>query len=276
MTDNNKFESQLSLLTHKKSYLSASDQTQLKKLFDTDQDFYNALLEWVKHYAVAPLSHFKVAALAKESCESGGRLFFGSNLEFKFQALNMTVHGEQSSIHNAYIHGATEIQELLINATPCGHCRQFINEIEQKKIPKINVGGQSKALSEYLPYAFGPQDLGNLSPLFSQPVDNAHSIYDYFQASYAPYSLNKSACEILDKSGKSYFGVYIENAAYNPSFSPLQGAITQMQLHNREVDLSEITKIHLIQTQGAANQLAATKSLVDSLQNNIELVFEQI
>ena len=48
--------------------------------------------------------------------------------------------------------------------------------------------------------------------------------------SYAPYSGNFAGCVIETTEGKMYAGRYAENAAFNPSVSPLQAAFIQMTM----------------------------------------------
>ncbi|WP_372769528.1 cytidine deaminase [Pseudoalteromonas sp.] len=275
MTTIQQFESAISKFTERKSYLSSDEVTHLASLFDTKKNFFDVLLKWVSGYAIAPVSNFHVAALALEAGEQG-RLFFGANLEFKDEALSLVVHGEQSAIHNALIHGAAKIEKLIINASPCGFCRQFINEIKLENQPKISVDDTTKSIQDYLPDAFGPSDLDNNAPLFSYPFKQSLSIDDFFAQSYAPYSGNNAACEITTSNNQQYFGVYLENAAYSPSLSPLQAALSQMQLHNRDSGIKGIKSILIKQRKGKGNQNGVTLAVASSLDKAIDVVFEEV
>ncbi|MEC8328463.1 MAG: cytidine deaminase [Pseudomonadota bacterium] len=275
MQANNNFETVLSDYTNNKSYLTHQELISLKSQFDSEQSFFDALLKWVSEYAIAPISQFKVAALAIES-GGEGRLFFGANLEFSHQALSLVVHAEQSAIHNALLHGVEAIKKLVINASPCGYCRQFINEIQLDKQPLINVHGVEKTIQQYLPDAFGPSDLDNHTPLFSQSLTQCRDLNAYVEQSYAPYSGNFSACQIKHVDGHQYFGVYLENAAYSPSLSPLQAALNQVQLHNRETGLHGISEIVIKQTAGKANQQGVANAVAMSLGSNIKVTIEEV
>jgi cytidine deaminase len=58
-------------------------------------------------------------------------------------------------------------------------------------------------------------------------------VLDQFPAankSYAPYSRNFAGCVIETTEGKRYAGRYAENAAFNPSVSPLQAAFIKMTM----------------------------------------------
>ena len=63
-------------------------------------------------------------------CGEGGSggLYLGFNEETKGEMTNLadTYHGEQSMVVNAYRHGESKILSLCVNASPCGHCRQFL------------------------------------------------------------------------------------------------------------------------------------------------------
>lgn len=46
-----------------------------------------------------------------------------------------------------------------MNYTPCGHCRQFMNELNSGLALRIHLPGrEAHALEHYLPDAFGPKD----------------------------------------------------------------------------------------------------------------------
>lgn len=46
-----------------------------------------------------------------------------------------------------------------MNYTPCGHCRQFMNELNSGLALRIHLPGrEAHALQHYLPDAFGPKD----------------------------------------------------------------------------------------------------------------------
>lgn len=117
-----------------------------------------ALLPVAAAYSHAPISNFYVGAIARGQ---SGRLYFGANLEFSGTQLGQTVHAEQCAISHAWVKGETGLKDITINYSPCGHCRQFMNELtgaENLRIQLPNV--DEKSLHDYLPEAFGPADLG--------------------------------------------------------------------------------------------------------------------
>ena len=74
----------------------------------------------------APISNYNVGAVIQGVSNS---LYLGANIEVPGQVLGLAVHGEQSAVANAYMHGENGIHILAVTATPCGHCRQFLTEV---------------------------------------------------------------------------------------------------------------------------------------------------
>ena len=71
-----------------------------------------------------------------------------------------TVHAEQSAISHAWLSGEKALAAITVNYTPCGHCRQFMNELNSGLDLRIHLPGrEAHALRDYLPDAFGPKDL---------------------------------------------------------------------------------------------------------------------
>src|ERR1700722_13052477 len=88
-------------------------------------------------------------------------------------------------------------------------------------------------LSEILPNAFGPKNLGFDKGAF--PITRLHFslisesadplVLEALKAAeqaYAPYSRSPSGVALLTANGRVFAGSYIENAAFNPSLPPLQ------------------------------------------------------
>ncbi|EPS60441.1 cytidine deaminase, partial [Genlisea aurea] len=118
-----------------------------------------------------------------------------------------------------------------------------------------NSGGPFTPLSAFLPNPFGPRDLlHDDTPLLLEPHDNRFSPVethspeslpngDYCPApetgdallrkaaleaandAHAPYTGCPSGAALMDTEGKVYKGSYVESAAYNPSFGPVQAAL---------------------------------------------------
>ncbi|PCK32659.1 cytidine deaminase [Pseudoalteromonas piscicida] len=230
------------------------------------------LLEVAATFATPPISQFYVGAIAWD--DNAQQAFLGANLEFSHQALSLVVHAEQAAINNAWLNGAAEISKMTINAAPCGFCRQFMNELSTADALEILLPTGQTSLHELLPTSFGPDDLGNSEKLFAQhvskssmsgcPSNVSDNLYQHYLASYSPYTKNKSAVEIKLADGECFYGRYAENAAYNPSLSPLQSALSQLAMSGKnlfDVDLAQVT---LLEKQGCANQKAVSLAVLAS------------
>lgn len=253
------------------------------------------LLPVCEFFAIAPISKFHAGAIAQGELkqsdfsqsqtsqdhftqESAANLYFGANLEFAGQALNLTVHAEQAAINNAWHHGESKITAMIINAAPCGFCRQFINEVRDARLMPMNIAGKSVSLDDLLPDPFSPEVLGSNVMLFD--TINNGIVFDAIDkdllravnSSYAPYTQNPSAVMIECDAGTKFIGRYAENCAYNPSLSPLQSALSLMSSHGLNPNKHPIKCITLAEVEGQANQLGATKNVLASLPQGIEFV----
>lgn len=196
-----------------------------------------ALLPLAAACAVAPLSNFNVGAVARGK---SGIWYFGANMEFTGATMQQTVHAEQSAITHAWLSGETALEALTVNYSPCGHCRQFMNELNSGTALRIYLPGRQPAtLGDYLPYAFGPRDLA-IETLLLDPVDHGYALtgdtlaqqaIDAASHSHAPYSQAHSGVALETLSGKVFAGRYAENAAFNPSLPPLQAALVLLNMH---------------------------------------------
>ncbi|MBA0166639.1 cytidine deaminase [Pectobacterium sp. CFBP8739] len=208
---------------------------------DTDALAF-ALLPLAAAYAQAPISNFQVGAIAQGL---SGNVYFGANMEFSAVQLQQTIHAEQSAVSHAWLRNERGLQAVTVNYTPCGHCRQFMNELRNAASLRIQLPGRQPAvLSHYLPDAFGPVDLQidtllmddvnygatlqNVNALVRQALDAANR-------SHAPYSKAISGIALETSSGNTYTGRYAENAAFNPSLPPLQAALNLMNLAGEDL-----------------------------------------
>ena len=204
-----------------------------------------ALLPQAAALARPPISNFKVGAIARGA---SGKLYFGTNVEFAGEALSFTVHAEQSAVVNAWMNGETGIDLVATSAAPCGYCRQFLNELTTAGELIIQVPNGSFTLGELLPNAFGPRDLGIEGGLLQR--DNhgltigtedelVRKALVAANMSYAPYSKSYAGVALRTTDGFVVTGAYAENAAFNPSMSPLEVALSQLNLAGRGFDTVE-------------------------------------
>lgn len=201
-----------------------------------------ALLPLAASYALTPVSQFNVGAIAHGA---SGHWYLGANIEFTGQQIQQTVHAEQCAITHAWHRGEKRLRRVTVNYTPCGHCRQFMNELNSGDALEIALPDrETKTLANYLPDAFGPNDLGIHQPLLDhQPQPFVISGDTLQQAairaaalSYAPYSQSYSGVALLTHNRRIYHGYYAENAAYNPSLPPLQAALVMLHLADESLD----------------------------------------
>lgn len=114
--------------------------------------------------AYAPYSRFRVGAVLRGA---NGRLYAGCNVENA--AYPQGWCAEASAIAAMVADGETRIVEAVVMGsgkalcTPCGGCRQKLNEFADDSLP-IHVCGpqglrRSTTLGELLPLSFGPANL---------------------------------------------------------------------------------------------------------------------
>lgn len=215
-------------------------------------DLLPALLKPAQSLARPAISNFPVVAVG---LGPSGRIFLGVNIEFPGLPLHQTVHAEQFLLTNLSLHSEPSLLFFAVSAAPCGHCRQFFQELRCASDVRILIAQQLESpgvsssyvpLSQLLPDWFGPGDLlPDEVPLLLEPIDNGLTLSadslpnglhsdrkDLISAalaaankSHAPYSGSPSGVALLDSEGKVYRGPYVESAAFNPSFGPVQAAL---------------------------------------------------
>lgn len=215
-------------------------------------------------YALPPVSQFYVGAVA---IGLSGKMYFGANQEFTGSAIQQTVHAEQSAISHALVSNEQGIRDVIVNYTPCGHCRQFMNELNTAKQLKIHLPhSQNNLLHSYLPDAFGPADLQIQQVLFDPqnwafPPQSDPLVQAAITAashSYAPYS--QAASGVALQVGEHIItGQYAENAAFNPSFLPLQSALNHRRM--RGLDQIPVSRIVLAEKQVVLSHKAISEEL---------------
>ncbi|NDL65999.1 cytidine deaminase [Acerihabitans arboris] len=155
-------------------WFSAAQAATLMRAGNLDENaLCFALLPLAAACALAPVSRFNVGAVARGV---SGNLYFGANMEFIGAPLQQTVHAEQSAINHAWLRGEKRLRGITVNYTPCGHCRQFMNELNSGADLMIYLPDRSPApLAHYLPDAFGPRDLA-IHTLLMDGVDHQYAI----------------------------------------------------------------------------------------------------
>ncbi|AGQ30275.1 cytidine deaminase [Serratia liquefaciens] len=230
-----------------------------------------ALLPLAAACSLAPISQFYVGAIARGQ---SGNLYFGANMEFSGAPMQQTIHAEQCAVTHAWLRGESTLASITVNYTPCGHCRQFMNELNSGTTLKIRLPGREPAtLGDYLPDAFGPKDL-NIATLLMDHVDHGFqlTLTDELEMaalaaanqSHAPYSNAHSGVALEAEDGTIYSGRYAENAAFNPSLPPLQAALILMNVSGG--DCQKVVRAVLAEPDSAIlTQWDATRATLAAL-----------
>jgi cytidine deaminase len=243
------------------------------------------LLPVAAGFGWVPVSSFPVGVVAAGLPTSmGSALYFGANFEAAHAALNLTVHAEQAAAVNAWSNGEKGLSMLAASAAPCGYCRQFLCELPQT--PPLRIirpageppGYSSVPLTDLLPNAFLPAELGNTHPFMtsasnevrleladsgSGPLIDAALLAA--QQSYAPYSSAFAGCVVALTDGVTFTGRSIENVAFNPSLSAVQAAFVMMNLSEYRGRFDAVTRVVLVEHATKASQRALTENYVSVL-----------
>ncbi|OOF45571.1 cytidine deaminase [Rodentibacter trehalosifermentans] len=252
-------------------FLSAQQVEQLCADF-TFEPFQLALylLPVAACYSHTDVSHFNVGAVA---IGQKGDFYFGANQEFANVAIQQTIHAEQSAISHAWLRGETQITHMVVNYTPCGHCRQFMNELQGAETLQIHLPHSlNNSLRDYLPDSFGPKDLDITSCLLAKEEHHLVANHDdelinqgilAANQSHCPYSESPHGIAMLFKSGEIISGRYAENAAFNPSLPALQTALNFAYLDHKK--LTDIQRIVMVEKPIKLSHKSMTQQLLQAL-----------
>jgi cytidine deaminase len=229
--------------------------------------------------AIAPISGFTVGAVARGL---SGALYLGANLEFPGHPLNASVHAEQAAVANAMANGERGIDALATTETPCGHCRQFLNELAGAAKLRIVTRGTPTTLGALLPASFGPEQLhvpdrlmdGRTRGLRLAAPDSDPLLAAALKAadeSHAPHGKTPAGVALRLDDGTLVLGRYAESAAFNPSLSPLQAALSALALAG--IGFDHIRAAALVETGGPASQRRATEALLATVAPGVVLAY---
>lgn len=252
---------------------SSTAKQLIQKLRVSKDTFYWAAAQFAAQKGIRPISSFPVGAAG---VTPDGSVILGANIEIENTELSKAFHAERAAVYMAHEVGASLVS-LYSTVTPCGGCRQWLNETHGSAALKIvsrdNAGNvYSTTLPELLPRDFGPKHLGESGMLDGNlkrwdvrsaqalPLDLLRSV----ERSYAPYSKSPSGAVIILKSGLKVSGSYIEQAAYE-SYSALAVAVaklTMMGLFN-PADIDQVQVAFLAQNR-VINHKGLTEFLAHS------------
>ncbi len=131
-------------------------KTKVSELSMAEQKLYAAAVK-IREHAYIPYSHFAVGAAVL--C-ADGRMYAGCNVENA--SYGLCCCGERNAVFAAVCAGERELQALCVVAdtaepvSPCGACRQVMNEFKIGKILLGNLEGDiiSCTVKDLLPYGF--------------------------------------------------------------------------------------------------------------------------
>ena len=90
------------------------------------QDLLPEFVREAQKLAIPPTSKFHVGAAA---LGASGAVYLGVNVELPGLPLNASIHAEQFAVVTAMRAGERALEAIATTAAPCGHCRQFMNEL---------------------------------------------------------------------------------------------------------------------------------------------------
>lgn len=253
------------------------------------------LLPLATLFSVVPVSDFPVGAVVLGGPEASDRelsLYVGANMEFEHQALHMSLHAEQSAVMNAWHNGAGYFKAIATSELPCGHCRQFLTELSGwSGLVVLTSTGETPGycqnrLSQILPSAFSPTDLGNekgfprlakAHPKLRLAGDSDDAVVmaalSAAEASYAPYTGNLAGCTVETADGDVVSGRYMESVAYNPSVSPLISAALQLNLMPQADDSAAVSRVVLVEKTTRICQKRTVELLMKTWVPGVELEY---
>ncbi|XP_057468066.1 cytidine deaminase 1-like [Actinidia eriantha] len=187
-----------------------------------------------------PISNYHVGAAG---LGSDGRIFLGVNLEFSGVPLHHSVHAEQFLVTNLTAAGVPRLLAFAVSSAPCGHCRQFLQELRNASYLQICITDQQDTkpnsnfipLSSILPNPFGPFDLlDNETPLLLERHHNGLSLLSVSNTKIPNGITNlcNGNCRLLEKNEFELEIAALEAA--NNSHAPYSGCPSGVALRDSE------------------------------------------
>ncbi|MBT9581731.1 cytidine deaminase [bacterium] len=257
------------------SFVPAQQAREIAKRLElTTPQLMQELIPIARDRARASISHYRVGVVAQGV---SGDFYLGFNIEFPEMPLVQTVNAEVCAVINALSHGERGLRSIAGTNPPSGPVRQFLYELPIGGELKVMLPDRTLKLKALLPYSFGPREMGQEGALMNSQRHNLellessrdpvveHALEAACRA-YAPYSHCPSGIA-LATDDQSFVGSYCENAAFNPSLSPLQGAIISLFAHGRkanEVRRAVLVERHRVNSE-QIHQAASSKLLLSAL-----------
>jgi cytidine deaminase len=239
-------------------------------------------LKQAEGFARPPVSNFYVGCVGREA--ETGNLIFGGNLEFPGAHIGNTVHGEGFVFSRAFSRGTSVETIAIFEAHPCAHCRQFLSEFAATaKLTLIDPMGHRLRMAELYPWPFDPDYLGEkgiVAGELRQPglglVANelapaaATKLIELGRRAYTPYGKAPAAILLMLRDGAMVGGAAIESVSFNPTISPLQAAMIDLNAHGYA--MGDIVGAAMGATSGAAvDYVRHARDLLEAMAPGVEL-----
>ena len=88
--------------------------------------------------------------------------------------------------------------------------------------------------------------------------------------SYAPYSKGYSGIAVMTEDGNVFQGYYAENAAFNPSISPIEFVLSSLNFSGKS--FNQITKVVLVEKRSSkSSQINTVKAVLNAIVPHVKL-----
>lgn len=210
------------------------------------------------------------------------KVFLGINVELPGLPLHHSIHAEQFLVINLMLNSEQHLTHLAVSSSdsvfhaPCGHCRQFLQEITEASIIQVLIKDPALGIQEFVTLKSLLPRHSNLLPDLLQARDNKlllvssegcedrlllRTALAAANRSFAPYSKCPSGVALKDREGQVYRGWYIESAAYNPSLGPVQAALVDFVISVR-TKFEDIVEAVLVEKRDAVVSQEKTAKMI--------------
>ncbi|MBI3288506.1 MAG: cytidine deaminase [Elusimicrobia bacterium] len=252
-------------------YLSPAEAGELARSLNVSPlELLRLLAERGKAMSVPLIGKYPIGAAA---LGVSGAIYLGGSLEFPGFQWSQAVHAEQAAIASAFSLGETGLAALAVSEAPCGHCRQFMQElISRDKLQVLVKHSEPVSLATLLPMPFGnrgtlltPQNnsLSLVSPAApSRAPDVVNAALLAANESHSKY--NPAGVALLFADGAIIRGSFIQIAGANMSLSPLQTALVNAVAQGRRYE--DIARAALVELNGSLTSHAEmTRAILKSI-----------
>ena len=91
---------------------------------------------------------------------------------------------------------------------------------------------------------------------------------------YSPYTHNRAGCAIQTINGQTFSGRYVENAAFNPSLSPLQVAFSCLNMSHLG-EMPKVSRAVLVEKPSKIGQRSVSEMILKSVAPGVMLEYYQ-